>query len=100
MCKREYAYPLRGKVQTDDAYLGGEQNGGKPGRGFENKGPIVAVVSLDDARHPLHVKLATARTFSFAAIADWSQAALTRGCEVISDRLAIVCAVAEVCCFH
>ena len=100
MCEREEAYPLRGKVQIDDAYLGGERNGGKPGRGSENKVPIVAAVSLDDAGHPLHVKLATVRTFSFAAIADWSQAALTRGCEVISDGLACFRAVAEVGCSH
>ena len=35
MCEREHAYPLRGKVQIDDAYLGGERNGGMPGRGSE-----------------------------------------------------------------
>ena len=100
ICKREEAYPLRGKVQIDDAYLGVERSGGKPGRGSENKVPIVAAVSLDDAGHPLYVKLATVQTFSFAAIADWSQAALTRGCEVISDGLACFRAVAEVGCFH
>lgn len=100
MCEREEAYLLRGKVQIDDAYLGGERNGGKPGRGSENKVPIVAAVSLDDAGHPLHVKLATVQTFSFAAIADWSQAALSRGCEVISDGLACFRAVAEVGCSH
>ena len=43
MCEREEAYLLRGKVQLDDAYLGGERNGGKAGRGSENKVPIVAV---------------------------------------------------------
>ena len=32
MYEREHAYPLRGMVQIDDAYLGGERNGGKPGR--------------------------------------------------------------------
>ena len=84
MCEREQAYPLRGKVQIDDAYLGGEHNGGKPGRGSKNKVPIVAAVSLDDAGHPLHIKIAIVRTLRFAAIADWSQAALTRVCEVIS----------------
>ena len=81
MCEREEAYPLRGKVQIDDAYLGGERNGGMPVRGSENKVPIVAAISLDDAGHPLNVKLATVQTFSFAAIADWNQAALSRGCE-------------------
>ena len=100
MSEREKTYVLRGKVQLDDAYLGGERNGGKPGRGSENKVPIVAAVSLDEAGHPIHVKVAKVETFSFAAIADWAQDALARGCEVISDGLACFRAVAEVGCLH
>ena len=70
MCEREEAYLLRGNVQ------------------------------IDDAAHPIHGKLATVRTFSFAAIADWTQVALAKGCEVISDGLAWLRAVAEVGCIH
>jgi len=73
MSEREKSYALRGKVQLDDADLGGERNRGKPGRG---------------------------EIFSFAAIADWAQDALARGCEVISDRLTCFRAVAEVGCTH
>lgn len=93
MCEHEEDYLLRRKVQIDDAYLGEERSSGKPGLGSENKAPIVAAVSLDDAGHPLHRNLATVRTFSFDAIADWSQTALTRGCEAISDGLACFRAV-------
>jgi transposase-like protein len=100
MSEREESYVLQGKVQLDDAYLGGELNGGKAGRGSENKVPIVAAVSLDDAGHPIHVKVSKVATFSFAAIADWAQDALARGCEVISDGLACFRAVAEVGCLH
>ena len=46
MTERDEAYLLRGKIQMDDAYLGGELSGGKPGRGSENKIPIVAAVSF------------------------------------------------------
>jgi transposase-like protein len=94
--ERDGAYVLRGKIQVDDAYLGGERCGGKPGRGSENKVPIVAAVSVDDAGHPRYVKLATVTTFSFAAIADWAQDSLAIGCEVISDELACFRAVTEV----
>lgn len=101
MCEREEAYLLRGKRQIEDAYLGGERNGGKAGRGSEIKVPIVAAVSLHDARHSVHVKLATVRTFSFAAaIADWTKVALAKACEVISDGLVCFRAVAEVGCVH
>jgi hypothetical protein len=44
MKEREVAYTLSGTVQIDDAYLGGEQSGGKSGRGSENKIPFVAAV--------------------------------------------------------
>ncbi len=77
-----------------------KHNGGKPGRGSENKVPIVAAVSLDEAAPPIHMKVAKVETFSFAAIADWAQDALARGCEVISDGLACFRAVAEVGCIH
>jgi hypothetical protein len=62
--------------------------------------PIVAAVSLDEAGHPIHVKVAKVDAFSFAAVADWAQDALARGCEVISDGLACFRAVAEVGCIH
>ena len=36
MAARESCHRLEGAVQVDDAYLGGEGAGGKPGRGSEN----------------------------------------------------------------
>jgi hypothetical protein len=42
-------------------------------------------VQLDDAGHPIHVKVSRVATFSFSALADWAQDALARGCDVISD---------------
>ena len=44
MTERDEAYVLRGKIQIDDAYLGGEFSGGKSGRGSENNIPIFAAV--------------------------------------------------------
>jgi hypothetical protein len=35
---------LCGRVEVDDAYLGGERSGGKTGRGSENKVPFVPAV--------------------------------------------------------
>jgi hypothetical protein len=100
MSQQEEARVLRGKVQIDDAYFGGERSGGKAGRGSENKVPIVAAVSLDEEGHPIHVKMSKVKAFSFPAIADWAQSALARGSEVISDGLACFRAVTEVGCIH
>ncbi len=56
--------------------------------------------SFDDSGHPVHVKHATVRTFSFAAIAYWTQVDLAKGYEVISDGMACFRSVAEVGCVH
>ena len=100
MNEREKSSVLRETIQLDDAYLGGERNVGKVGRCSENKVPIVAAVSLDEAGQPVHVKVAKVETLSFVAIADWAQDALARGCAVISDGLAFFRAVAEMGCVH
>jgi ribosomal protein L37AE/L43A len=39
---------LTGRVEIDDAYLGGQRSGGKTGRGSENKVPFVAAVQTTD----------------------------------------------------
>ena len=62
--------------------------------------PIVAAVSLDEAGNRIHVKVAKVETFSFAAIADWAQDTLARGCEVIYYGLACFRALPEVGCIH
>lgn len=50
---REDDRELDGRVEMDDAYLGGEHSGGKTGRGSENKVPIVAAVQTTSAGHPI-----------------------------------------------
>src|SRR5262249_24759390 len=41
MMERDAAKRLTGRIEVDDAYLGGERNGGKRGRGSPGKTPIV-----------------------------------------------------------
>ena len=52
MYLRERPRKLTGRVEIDDAYLGGERTGGKPGRGSENKVPFVAAVQTTEAGQP------------------------------------------------
>jgi len=37
MLEREEDKPLNGRIEMDDAYLGGERSGGKRGRGAPDK---------------------------------------------------------------
>jgi transposase-like protein len=100
MSEREEAYVLRGKIQLDDAYLGGELPGGKAGRGSENKIPIVAAVSLNEAGHPIHAKITPVRSFSSGTISTWASQNLAPGSAVLSDGLACFRSVTVAGCSH
>jgi hypothetical protein len=98
MADREDVYLLRGKVQIDDSYLGGELPGGKAGRGSDNKIPIVAAVSLNEASHPIHARITAVSGFSSEAIAEWAKRHLAPGSKVLSDGLACFRAVTTAGC--
>jgi hypothetical protein len=84
----------------DDSYLRGELPGGKAGRGSENKISIVAAVSLNEAGHPIHVRITAVSGFSSEAIFDWSKRHLAPGSHDFSDGLACFRAVTTTNCHH
>ena len=100
MSEREDSYVLLGKIQIDDAYLGGERPGGKPGRGSENKVPIVAAISLNNAGHPIYTKITPVSGFTSEALAKWASQHLAPGCAVLSDGLACFRSVTTIGCRH
>jgi len=100
MAERESRYKLGGKVQVDDAYLGGEHSGGKVGRGSENKVPFVAAVSLSPQNRPLRVKFSRVIGFTRQAIAEWASFCLMPGTVVVSDGLACFRGVTSAGCVH
>ena len=100
MADREEAYLLRGKIQIDDSYLGGELPGGKAGRGSENKIPIVAAVSLNEAGHPIHVRITAVSGLSSEEISDWAKRHLRPGSQVLSDGLACFSFMTTANCYH
>ena len=58
MARREGETALTGRVEMDDAYLGGVRSGGKRGRGAAGKTPFVAAVSTSPEGRPRKLKLA------------------------------------------
>jgi transposase-like protein len=62
MAEREGRKRLDGRVEMDDAYLGG-QRPGKRGRGAAGKQPFVAAVSTNDERRPRKIKLLPVKGF-------------------------------------
>ena len=88
MTNREESRKLNGLVQIDDAYLGGERNGGKTGRGSENKQPfLIAVETNAELEHPRCAVIEPLRSFDNASIKDWASRRLGEGAEVYTDGL-------------
>ena len=69
-------------------------------RGSENKIPIVAAVSLNEAGHPIHARITGVSGFSSEAIAEWAKRHLMPGSQVLSDGLACFRAVTTANCDH
>lgn len=95
MTEREAQRQLGGTVQIDDAYLGGERNGGKAGRGSENKVPFVIAVEVSDEGHPRQAVITPVTGFTRTALVDWTQRHLREGSDVHSDGLGAFRAVIE-----
>jgi transposase-like protein len=77
---------LTGRVEIDDAYLGGERSGGKAGRGSENKVPFVAAVQTTEDGKP-HLACLSQRRFTNAALEDFFAARTALPLTVVSDGL-------------
>src|SRR3954470_916284 len=64
MVAREGAKPkLAGRVEVDDAHLGGERPGGKRGRGAAGETPIAAAVETTAERKPKRPRLSVVKGF-------------------------------------
>ncbi len=100
MMERDEKYKLTGFVELDDAYLGGERTGCKPGRGAAAKTPFVAAVETTHEHQPTRIKLTILKGFRSAEIKSWSKRHLSQGCTVISDGLPCFNAVTEAGCEH
>jgi len=83
---REDARELDGRVEIDDAYLGGERAGGKPGRGSENKIPIVAAVQTTPDGQPI-VACLRQQPHSAEEVAVFAAQHLATSATVVSDGL-------------
>ena len=102
MLERELLKPLEGRIEMDDAYLGGERNGGKRGRGSPGKTPIVVAVETTPApaRKPIRVKIRRVKRFSKKHIEGLASGILKRGAEVLTDGLGCFNGLQAAGCTH
>ena len=99
MRERDQGKRLAGRIEMDDAYLGGEM-AGVAGRGSPNKIPFIAVVETSEDKRPQRIQLRTVSGFRSYAIANYARANLTPGSSVWSDGLACFSAVKQAQCQH
>jgi ribosomal protein L37AE/L43A len=83
---REDERQLTGRVEVDDAYLGGERTGGKPGRGSENKVPFIAAVQTTEAGKP-HLACFSQRPFTHDSFGEFMASSMALPLTVVSDGL-------------
>jgi transposase-like protein len=83
---QEASRRLEGRVEIDDAYLGGEK-AGKRGRGSDNKTPFVAAVQTDAKGRPRFIRLSPVVGFTRDALAQWAKDSLAPTAHVVSDGL-------------
>src|SRR5206468_720107 len=93
MMERDATKKLTGRIEIDDAYLGGERSGGKRGRGAAGKTPFVAAVETTADGKPVCVKLGRVRGFSSNALSGFAKRNFDRSCQVVSDGLACFASV-------
>lgn len=88
-------FRLEGRIEVDDAYLGGKKKGGKSGRGSENKVPFIVAVESEEVlgkageNRPRRAKFTILDSFSSNAVDKWARDHLSGGdrTKIISDGL-------------
>jgi hypothetical protein len=95
---REQGRELDGRVEIDDAFLGGEHEG-KRGRGSPNKVPLVAAVQTTDKGKPV-VACLSRQPYTREGIAEFAAEHIASSATVVSDGLWTYRAVALIGAEH
>ena len=98
---REEPRRLDGRVEIDDAYLGGERAGHMHGgRGALNKSAFVAAIQTNDDGKPLFMRLTPIARFTKVAMKDWIENSLASTAHVVSDGTACFSQVLQLGATH
>src|SRR6188474_2855100 len=79
-------HKLAGRVEVDDAYLGGQRPGGKRGRGAAGKTPFVAAVETTPERKPRRLRLSVVKGFRKKEIEALAKRNFAAGSNVVTCR--------------
>jgi transposase-like protein len=101
MGQRDARYRLRGRVEIDDAYLGGEREGSiNSGRKAANKSAFIAAVQTHDDGRPQYIQFTPVADFTNEQVLAWAQSHLGPACHVVSDGMPAFARVCEAGATH
>jgi ISXO2 transposase-like protein/transposase-like zinc ribbon protein len=101
MGAREAGKPkLSGRVEADDAHLGGERPGGERGRGAAGETPIAAAAETTPERKPKRLRLGAVKGFREREVERPAERDFAAGSSVVSDGLSCWPAVEKAGCAH
>ena len=100
MLERDHTKPLSGRIEVDDAYIGGERTGCKRGRGAEGKTPFIAAVQTTVDGKPQKIKLTVLPGFRKKAITEWTQQHALPESTIFSDGLGCFNGISDADCEH
>ena len=87
MLERDATKTLDGRIEMDDAYLGGRRSGGKRGRGSPGKRPFVASVETTSDGRPRRVQLRRVKRFSKKAVQELAERTIAKTAHIVTDGL-------------
>lgn len=91
---------LDGRIEMDDAYLGGARSGGKTGRGSPGKKPIIVAVQTDEKGRPRRIRLRRIARFKRARIKTLAKRIIVPGSTVVTDGYPCFHGVTDAGCAH
>jgi len=91
---------LEGRVEMDDAYLGGQKSGGKTGRGSPGKRPFIVAVQTDAEGRPQKIKLRRIARFKRKRVKSVAKRIIAAGATVVTDGLKCFRGIADAGCTH
>ena len=93
----ESARRLHGRVECNEAYLGGPSQANSSEDTAKKKTPFIAAVQTDEARHPQKVVLTAIQSFTEDEIKNWSQEHLEKSSLVLTSDLSCFRYFSEYC---
>jgi len=95
MKERDDQTRLKGVIEVDDTYWGGERHGAKPGRGSPNKIPFIAALSCNEEGHPIELCLGKVAGFRTREVERFAKRHFDPNAIVLTDGLACFRGVAS-----